>query len=276
MPEGDTIYRTATVLRSALLGRVVTAARARPGPGRARVPDLDRLVGQTVTGVESQGKHLLIRFSNHLTLRTHLRMRGSWHRYAPGEPWQRPAAQATVVLETPQAIAVCFSAPTAELLSDTELARQPVLRALGPDLLSADFDTDEAVRRLRELRGLEIGDALLEQRAVSGIGNVHKSEALFLERVNPFTPLAALADETLGAVLATARRLLAANVGGGRRVTTGLSRPGQGLWAYGRAGRPCRRCGALVRTARQGELARTTYWCPRCQPDAPRPGERRF
>ena len=266
MPEGNTIYRTATVLRAALLGRTIVAARARPGPGLVHVPRLEGLVGATVTAVESRGKHLLIRFSNRLTLRTHLRMRGSWHRYAPGERWERPVNQASVVLETAQAVAVCFNAPTAELLTDSEMARAEALRALGPDLLAPDFDAEEAVRRLRQLGDHEIGEALLEQRAVAGIGNVHKSETLFLERVNPFTPVRRLADETLGALLATARRLLGANLGGGRRVTTGVARPGQSLWVYGRAGRPCRRCGSLVRTARQGDLGRTTYWCERCQP----------
>ena len=154
MPEGDTIFRSAAVLRAVLVGRTVTAARAQARPGMRRVPDLDRLVGAAVAGVESRGKQLLIGFDSGLTLRTHMRMSGSWHRYRPEEAWRLPKFQASVVLETADSVAVCFNAPTVELLTNRELARHPTLAALGPDLLAADFDADAARERLRERSGV--------------------------------------------------------------------------------------------------------------------------
>jgi len=266
MPEGDTIFRTAVVLRAALVGQPITAARAQAGPGVRRVPDLTRVVGATVASVEPRGKHLLIGFDNGLTLRTHLRMTGSWHRYRPGEPWRRPRQQATAILETPTSVAVAFSTPVVELMTDADLRRSRSLGALGPDLLGATFDIEEAVERLRAREGEQLGNALLDQAAVAGIGNVYKSEVAFLERLDPWAPVSAATDEELGSALRTARRLLQANTRGGARVTTGSNARGQGLWVYGRVGRPCRRCGTLIGMGRQGELARLTYWCPRCQP----------
>jgi endonuclease VIII len=265
MPEGDTIFRTAAVLRSVLVGQRVVAARARPGPGLRRVPDLSRVADATVTSVEARGKHLLIGFDNGLTLRSHLRMRGSWHRYRPGEPWRLPKSQANAILETAGAVAVAFNTPTLELLTDAGLARDRSLRELGPDLLGTDLDAEEALRRLRERGAEQLGNALLDQRAVAGIGNVVKSETAFIERLDPWSPVSAFSDEELRGTLKTARGLLQANTRGGARVTTGDPRRGRQLWVYGRAGRPCRRCGTLIQSARQGELARTTYWCPRCQ-----------
>lgn len=267
MPEGDTIFRTAEVLRATLLGRRITAARAQPRPGSRRVPDLSVLVGATVSSVEPRGKHLLIGFDCGLTLRSHLRMRGSWHRYRPGEPWKRPMHQATAVLETTDSVAVAFNTPVVELLTDADLRRSTPLRELGPDLLSAEFDEDEAMHRLRERNAVQLGDALLDQRAVAGIGNVVKSEAAFLEQLDPWAPVSAFADVELSAALRAARRVLRANTHGGARITTGSRRRGEELWVYGRGGRRCRRCGTIIRQRRQGELARLTFWCPRCQPE---------
>jgi len=266
MPEGDTIFRTATVLRRALVGEEVREARAQPRPGLNRVPRLERLVGRTVEAVEARGKHLLIRRSGGLSLRTHLRMRGSWHRYRPGEAWRLPSARATCVIATDTAVAVCFDAPEAELLTDADLARHRALRTLGPDLLGRSFDAGAAVARLRERAAMPLAEALLDQRAVAGIGNVYKSEICFLEGLDPWAPVSAVSDSALLHLVSTARRLLLANAGGGRRVTTGIPVPGSSLWVYGRAGRPCRRCGTAVRGRRQGEQGRMTYWCSRCQP----------
>ena len=136
MPEGDTIFRTATVLRRALVGGIVRRALAQPGPGLSRVPDLSVLVGASVDAVETRGKHLLIGFSDGRWVRTHMRMKGSWHRYRPGEPWRLPVRRAVCVLETDAAVAVCFDAPVVELLTDADLVRHGALRALGPDLLA--------------------------------------------------------------------------------------------------------------------------------------------
>lgn len=265
MPEGDTIFRTAVVLRAALVGRRVSAARAQPRPGLRRVPDLSVLIGAAVENVEARGKHLLIGFSNGLTLRSHLRMRGSWHRYRPGEPWKRPVHQASAVLETAESVAVAFDTPVVELLTDAGLRRSSSLRELGPDLLGRSFDEGEALHRLRERDNEELGNALLDQRAVAGIGNVYKSEVAFLRALDPWAAIRTLDDDELLGALRAARRLLRANTRGGARVTTGSGTRGEGLWVYGRAGRPCRRCGTPIRQGRQGELARLTYWCPRCQ-----------
>ena len=216
--------------------------------------------------VEARGKHLLIGFDNGLTLRSHLRMSGSWHRYRPAEPWRRPVREASAILETAEAVAVAFNTPVVELLTDADLRRSRPLITLGPDLLASEFDIEEALRRLRERNGEQLGNALLDQQAIAGGGNVYKSEVAFLERLDPWAPVAAFDDGELLAALRTARRLMQVNLRGGARVTTGSSVRGQGLWVYGRVGRPCRRCGTRIERRRQGELARLTYWCPRCQP----------
>jgi endonuclease-8 len=265
VPEGDTIYKTAAALRPILVGQTVIAARARtPGPA------IERVVGSQVAAVEPLGKHLLIRFSNGLTLHTHLRMAGAWHRYAPGERWKLPDWKARVVLEIPGHVLVCFNAPVAELMPDRAVELHPAIQSLGPDLLDDAFDAADAHHRLSARPTTPIADALLDQRALAGIGNVFKSEILFLEHVNPWTPVAALDPDALRRVVDRAAALLRHNatVPGGGRVTTAGDRHAGGnrLWVYGRARRACLRCGTPVRMARQGELNRLTYWCPRCQP----------
>ena len=263
MPEGDTIFQTAAALRPLLVGKPILAARART-PG----PQIERVVGSQVTSVEPYGKHMVIRFDNGLALHTHLRMRGTWHRYAPGEPWKIPAWRACVVLEVAEHVVVCFNAPVAELMADRAVELHPALASLGPDLLREDFDPRESFRRLRQRSDLEIAEALLDQRAIAGIGNVFKCEILFVEAVNPWTQVAALSDDKLAALIATARRLLLQNSAPGRphRITTrGDSTARASVWVYGRANRPCARCGTPIRVRRQGALNRPTYWCPGCQ-----------
>jgi endonuclease VIII len=261
VPEGDTIFRTAAALRPLLVGREVLKATARtPGPA------VERLVGSHVTGVEPIGKHMVIRFDNGLALHTHLRMGGSWHRYAPGERWRLPAWQARVVLEVPEHVVVCFNAPIAELMRDRALPLHPALQRLGPDLLSEAFDATEAVSRLRTLPDAEIAEALLNQTALAGIGNVYKSEVLFLEGVHPWTLVSALDEAVLQRLVTVARELLQANTRGRspHRITT---RGGPAsLWVYGRTTRPCLRCATPIESRRQGQLNRLTYWCPTCQP----------
>jgi endonuclease-8 len=257
MPEGDSLARTAAGLRPFLVGRIVTAARARlPGP------QIERVVGASVTAVDSVGKNLLIRFDNGLEIRTHLRMNGTWHRYGPGERWQRAPARARLVLEVPGAVAVCFDAPTIELFERRAEGLHPALSRLGPDLLAPDFDAAEAHRRLRHpsRMNLAIADALLDQTALAGIGNIWKNETLYAERVSPFALVAQVDDATVDRLIATARRKLLASV------ASRLERP----QVYRRAGRPCRRCGMLIRSVQQGaELPRTTYWCASCQGGEP-------
>jgi endonuclease-8 len=259
MAEGDTLHRTAAGLRPHLVGRAVTAARAPTGG-----PQVDRVVGASVTAVEAVGKNLLIRFDNGLALRTHLRMHGSWHRYRPGEAWRRPPARARVVLEVPGAVAVCFDAPVVELFEARAEAIHPALAGLGPDLLAPDYSAAsaaEAHRRLREpgRAGMTISAALLDQRALAGIGNIWRNETLWHERVDPWARMRDIDDATLDRLVETAHRVLVESAG---------RAPGRSpKRAYGRAGRPCSRCGALIRSADAASgIARITYWCPACQP----------
>ena len=255
MPEGDTLVRAAAGLRPFLLGHTVTAATARQ-PG----PQVSRVVGATVTAVEAMGKNLLIRFDNGLELRTHLRMQGSWHRYRPGERWRRAPARARLVLEVPGSVAVCFDAPVVELFEQRTEALHPSLSKLGPDLLKPPVDVDEALRRLRDpsRADLDIAVALLDQRALAGIGNEVKNEVLWQAKVSPFTTVSALDDGVLRELVDRAIVVLRQGAETGRRPQS----------VYGRTGRPCPRCGAIVRMEHhRSELPRLTYWCPRCQPD---------
>ncbi len=254
MPEGDTLVRTADGLRPYLLGRTVTAASARAPGSQA-----ERLVGATVTAVEARGKNLLIRFDTGLEVRTHLRMNGSWHRYRPGERWRRPAARARLVIEVEGSVAVCFDAPTVELFEQRVEAIHPSLSRLGPDLLKEPVDTAEAVRRLREPARavVPIAVALLDQRAMAGIGNEVKNEVLWQARRSPFTPVRDLDDAALRDLVDLGRDVLRQGASAGRRPRH----------VYRRAARPCPRCGTPIRVAHQGtDVPRLTFWCPRCQP----------
>lgn len=274
MPEGDTIFRAARTLHRALAGQVVTAfdtAYAHLAVVHENTP----ITGRVVERVEARGKHLLMRFSGELTLRTHMRMSGSWHVYRPGDTWQRPRAAARVVIETAAFAAAAFNVPVAEFVADSDANRDRAVTGLGPDLLANEFDVDEAVWRLRGNRHATIAEALLDQQAVAGIGNVFKSELLFLARLWPFLTPSSVSDATWQVVLADARRLLRANVidhaaAGfatyrGMRRTTGRLDPRERLWVYGRQGKPCRRCGTRIEMRRQGDLNRSTYYCPTCQ-----------
>ena len=251
MPEGDTIRRTATLLRDALAGKRITDARPE---------SLRRLTGSRVTDVEPVGKHLVMRFDNGLALHSHMRMRGLWQVYRPGEPWRRPAWQMKAALETEDAVAVCFAAPIVELVRNVA----PLLSHLGPDILAEDWDVAAVIERARELNQAPVGEVLLDQRVTAGIGNVYRCEALWHQRVNPWTLTRDLADEELSALFMTARDAMRKNLR-----TWDRRFPGYGKGAvHGRRGRPCPRCGTLVRTRGLGELPRIVYWCPTCQPAA--------
>ncbi len=269
MPEGDTLHRTAAALRPVLIGRRVLGARARrPGPA------VETLVGRRVLGVEAVGKNLLLRFDDGRSLRTHLGMRGAWHRYPPGSPWRRKPARASLVLEVPGVVAVCFDAARVELFDGRAEGIHPDLAGLGPDLLGRSLDLAAAVERFRSPAAVErsIAEVLLDQRVVAGIGNVYKNEVLFIEGVDPFAQVGDLSTATLEGLLATARRLLLANArpdGPVRRRTTpaagSVGVVGGALWVYRRAGRPCRRCRTPILSRSHGDPPRRTYWCPRCQ-----------
>jgi endonuclease-8 len=272
MPEGDLIFRTARTLHRALAGYEVVRFES-VLPSLTRVHEDTPITGRTIESVAAAGKHVLMRFSGDLVLRTHMRMNGSWHIYRPGEAWQRPRRDMRLVVATKRFEAVGFNVPVAEFLKPADLARQDDLRLMGPDLLGERFDVAEAIRRFRERNSLEIADALLNQRIAAGAGNIYKSEVLFLCGVDPFAPVHRLTDEQLREILATARKHLTANVvdpKGGITTYRGYRRgPGRDAserrYVYGRARKPCRKCGTLIRVRAQGPNARLTYWCPKCQ-----------
>lgn len=275
MPEGDTIYRTAQTLARALAGRTVTAFES-VLPALSRVDDDTPIAGRTIASVRSVGKHLLVEFSGDLVLRTHMRMNGSWHIYRPGERWQRPRLSMRIVIATDEYVAVGFDIPVAEFLRTTALNRHRELARLGPDLLAEDFDEHAAVARLQAARGPTVGEALLDQRVMAGIGNVFKCEILFVCRIDPFRAVTSITDADRLALVRTSRALLAANVTRrdglpiahrGYRQTTRSMNPAARLWVYGRGGRACRVCGTAIAVRKQGESRRLTYWCPRCQTD---------
>jgi endonuclease-8 len=257
VPEGDTVYHAAELLDAGLSGHVLTRSDF-------RIPSLATrdLAGLTVLATTSRGKHLLTRFDNGITLRTHLKMEGHWAVHRLGTRWRRPAYTARVVLRTATTEAVGFSVVMD--LARTEREHE-LVGHLGPDLLGPDWDAGLALANLRSDPDRPIGEALLDQRNLAGIGNVYKSELCFLGRVDPRAPVSAVPD--LPQVVERAKVLLEANKHHYERVTTGNRRAGQRLWVYGRRGM-CLRCGGPVRKADQGPPGqeRPTYWCPRCQP----------
>lgn len=275
MPEGDTIFRAAATLQKALRGAVVEDFRT-VLPKLGRVDHDTPIKGRTIEDVSSVGKHLLIRFSGDLVLRSHMRMNGSWHIYRRGERWRRRASAMRVVIATRQYEAVGFDIPIAEFIVGGALESHEPLARLGPDLLAPDVDQEEVKRRYRAKPDAEMGVALLDQTIAAGVGNVFKSEVLFVCRTNPFKLVAEVDDSTLEKIITTSIRQLRQNVTTpdsaslvayeGSRRTTGRSDPNARLYVYGRKGKPCRRCGTAVEWMKQGVDARSTYWCPRCQP----------
>ena len=257
MPEGDTVYAAAKRLDKGLTGQVLTKSDF-------RIPSLatSDISGATVTGTISRGKHLLTRFDNGLTLRTHLKMEGIWHVHPLRTRWRRPAHTARVILRTATTEAVGFQVILDLVRSEKE---DELVGHLGPDLLGPDWDAEIALARLRADPTAPIGDALLEQRNLAGIGNVFKSEICFLGGVHPLTPVGAVPD--LPGIVAKSKQLLEANKDRPTRITTGDKRRGYQLWVYGRRG-PCLRCGTPIQKADQGPPGqqRPTYWCPSCQP----------
>jgi endonuclease-8 len=253
MPEGDSIYRAAQALHRALAGKTVTAFET-VLPRLARVDDQTPLRGRTIERVVSAGKNLIIEFSGDLHLHTHMRMSGSWHIYRPGERWRRAHRDMRIVIGTEDFVAVAFTVPVAKFHTSRGLARDEDLRRMGPDLLGKTFDRDEAQRRIRARPDHEIANVLLNQRVVAGIGNIWKSETLFDARIDPFALVSSLDDVQLERIIASALKLL-------RRSADGR----QPFAVYSRGGDPCRKCRTPIRYRKQGEDARGTYWCPKCQ-----------
>lgn len=275
MPEGDTIFRAARTLHKALAGDVVDEFRTVLSQ-LARIDHDAPIRGRTIEEVTSVGKHLLIRFSGDLILRSHMRMNGSWHIYRRGERWRRKSFAMRVVIATKSFEAVGFDIPVAEFIRASEVESHEPLARLGPDLLDPQVDLGEVKRRYLAVPEKELGVALLDQTISAGVGNVFKSEVLFVCRVNPFRRVDEIPEQTLEKIIETSRAQLRQNVGDqgkasfvayeGSRRTTGRLDPSARLWVYGRKDKPCRRCGTPVSWAKQGVEARSTYWCPRCQP----------
>lgn len=264
MPEGDTLYRAAAGIRPVLEGQRVEAASS---SDRTTVAPIDAasLVGRVVTSVAAKGKHLMIDTDDGRVVHSHLGMTGSWHVYPSGEAWRKPASQAALALHTRHHAVVCFSPKRLELVTVTHLRRNDYAQQLGPDLMRADSDLDAALQRMRIYHLAPIGEAVMNQTIVAGIGNVYKSETLFLARLNPWTRVGDLPDGVLLEYLADTRRLMRMNRGPGRRVTR-FRADGKRHWVYGRGGEPCHECGGTITLRRQGDAGRTTYWCAACQP----------
>lgn len=260
MPEGDTVWLAARRLDACLGGEQLTAADLRV----PRLATVD-LSGRTVHQVRSYGKHLLFRLSGDVSLHTHFRMDGTWHLYRPGRPWKGgPQWQVRAVLETAEWQAVGYRLPVVELLDPR--AETALLGRLGPDILADDVDTAAITDALRAQPDRAIGDALLDQAVVAGFGLIYVTETLYLRGVSPYTRVGDVTD--LAAVVETGRRLMSANRGHGAQASTGDLR--EQHYVYGRAGRPCRRCGTAIRFGRQrsGSFERDAYWCPHCQPSS--------
>lgn len=254
MPEGDTVWRTARHLDQALSGQTLTGCDIRV-PAYATLD----LTGQEVQETVSRGKHLLTRIGEAHTLHTHLKMEGSWHLYRPGSRWRRPAHQARVVLRTGLWQAVGYSLGITEVVARAE--EDSVVGHLGPDLLGPDWDEEEALRRLREHPARPVGEAILDQRNLAGVGNMYKSEICFLQGVHPLRPVGQV---DLTRMVRRAKAVLEANKSRVEQTTTGDLRRGQRLWVYRREGEACRRCGTRIEVADLD--GRPTNWCPHCQP----------
>jgi endonuclease VIII len=259
VPEGDTVWLAAQRMHTALAGATLRR-------GELRVPQLAAvdLAGATVREVVPRGKHLLVRLADGRTLRTHLRMDGSWHIYRPGTTWRGgPAYDIRAVLATEAYECVGYRLHDLALVPTAQ--EGTLVGHLGPDVLGPDWDLDEALRRLRASPDAQIGVALLDQRNLAGIGNLYKVESLFLCGVHPWARVADVPD--LAGLVERARTLMRANLHHPEQNTTGLPGRGRDHWVFGRRGRPCRRCGTTILLGEQGPATeeRVTWWCPRCQ-----------
>jgi endonuclease-8 len=256
VPEGDALHSAARRVSAALVGKPILSIET-PQPRHALDRWPQRLQGRAVRGVDARGKHLFIRFEGDVTLHSHLRMTGAWGVYRRGERWRRSPQRAWLVIRTEQHEVVEFDGPVLELMTDSRTRFDRRLAALGPDVLGSDFDERLFLARLRaddQTRG--IGDALLDQRNLAGVGNMWKAEGCFLAGIDPWRRLRDVSDDGALAVVREIRPLMQASVEG---------RGGRRRWVYDRAGLPCRRCNTLIRARGQGDDNRTTFWCPECQ-----------
>ncbi|HEU5102677.1 MAG TPA: DNA-formamidopyrimidine glycosylase family protein, partial [Roseiflexaceae bacterium] len=272
MPEGPTIRHTADLLRAALEGQQITRFHS-PLKKAAAEGWAEKIVGQPVRVVRAHGKNLFIDFVNDWTLYTHMLMWGAWHIYAQGEPWRREARKARVTLETATHCAVLFSAPVCQLLHTSELATHQT-SALGPDLLAEGFGTAERAeirRRLQAQGDASIGEAIMNQTVMAGIGNILKSEILFTARIHPERPATSLSDDEFARLIATSQDMMWRAYDTNSFVQVFLppalrQATGKLGYVYGRSGQVCLRCGGTIAMVRQGPMQRMTFFCPVCQP----------
>jgi endonuclease VIII len=296
MPEGDTLYRIANTLRPRLVGKVVCNLQA---PRLSLPPGY--LVGSTVRDVAAHGKYLVIDFSADIALLTHLRMDGIWHAYAEAERFRRPQSAVRILIDVGSTVAVCFSAPIVRFVRSAQLAAAARSLGLGPDILAPSFDVSRAAQNVREAGGTPLGEAILDQARVAGIGNVYKSELCFHARINPFAAAGAFSATQLASLLTLTREVMQLNVAAskvsrersaahfaphylydrssawavsaGLGVSAGVQRTtvsgcevGKGrIFVYGRRHEPCFACGAKLQMRRQGDAQRSTYYCAACQ-----------
>jgi endonuclease-8 len=263
MPEGDSIHRAARLVGGALVGSEIRSIEM-PQPRHSKDRWDERLRGRGVKAVDAHGKHLFLRFDGDLTLHSHLRMGGAWGVYPRGGKWHRGAHRAWLVIKTDAHDVVQFDGPVLELLTEGRTRFDRQLAALGPDVLAPEFDERAFLSRLRADSARQVGDALLDQRIVSGIGTVWKSEGCFLAGLSPWRRLSDVSDEVVLRVIAEIRPLMARSVEGNGRIVTYDG--GRGTkWVFERSGLPCRRCSTPIRFRGQGEDNRNTFWCPECQ-----------
>ena len=273
-------------MQRAIRGKVCTGFETGLAP-LARVNDDAPLAGRVIERVEARGKWLLVYFSGDLILLTHMLMSGSWHLYKTGEKWWMGKDRMRVVIRTEAWQAVAFNVPVAEFHTARSLERYSQVPKLGVDVLGDEYSLERGIASLREYGQAhpeaEIAVVLLNQRVLAGLGNVYKSEVAFAAGVNPFRAMSTLTERELEVMAEVAGRWMKVNVldgagdgivtYSGNRRTTGATNREDRLWVYGRQGQECRRCGALVEMRKQGEQARSTYWCPGCQPWVPAEGQ---
>jgi endonuclease-8 len=266
MPEGDTILKAARVLHRALAGASISKFEPRTASSMRSFAT----GSTTIERVDAAGKNVLMYFSDGFVLRTHMRMSGAWHLYRHGERWRVPSHAVRLVLETADWVAIAVNVPVIEWVRERDLPRHAPIASLGPDVLRDPFDHDEVIRRARLYPDLPIAELLLDQTVLAGVGNVFKSEILFVARISPFATIASLSDAQLRAVLGVAMQQMRANVAAtsNGRATTGRLNTEEKLWVYRRAGLACRMCGATIEMRRTGPNSRSTYWCPACQTTA--------
>jgi len=262
MPEGDTIHYAANRIRPVLEGHVPDELETpHPRFGRDRWPE--RLAGRAVRSVDAHGKHLFLRFEGGLTIHSHLRMTGSWRVLDQGAPWPRSPRSAWLRVRRGEREVLQFNGPVLELMTDSRARLDSRIAGLGPDIVAREFDEGKFLRRLREDDPTRpIGDALLDQRTIAGIGNLWKVVGCFAARIDPLRRTGDVSDAEALAIVHEARPRMQASAVDGIQDRFKV--------IFGKAGRPCPRCAdegvvSLIEVRGQGDDNRRTFWCPTCQ-----------